>query len=52
MTEALVPHALPLEQALVEMETHLRDGLSSQEARARLERYGPNELQERPRPGF
>jgi magnesium-transporting ATPase (P-type) len=52
MTEQIVPHALPLEQALEEMETHLHHGLSSQEARARLERYGPNELQERPRPGF
>jgi Ca2+-transporting ATPase len=52
MSELSEPHALPLEQALEEMETHLRDGLSSAEARARLERYGPNELQERPRPGF
>src|SRR5512136_626982 len=52
MTEQLAPHALPREQALEEMETHLHNGLSSQEARARLERYGPNELQERPRPGF
>jgi Ca2+-transporting ATPase len=52
MTEQVTPHALPLEQALEEMETHLHNGLSSQEARARLERYGPNELQERPRPGF
>ena len=52
MTEQTVPHALPLERAIEEMETHLRNGLSSEEARARIERYGPNELQERPRPGF
>ncbi len=45
-------HSLPIDQALKEMETHLHNGLTSEEARARLERYGPNELQEKPRPGF
>ena len=34
------------------LESHLNLGLSSQEARARLEQHGPNELTERPRPGF
>ncbi len=52
MTEKLYPHALPTEEALKELTTHLRNGLSSQEARARLKRYGPNELQEKPQPGF
>jgi P-type Ca2+ transporter type 2C len=52
MTERMDAHALPTERALKEMETHLQNGLSSEEARARIERYGYNELQERPRPGF
>ncbi len=34
------------------LDTHLQNGLTSQEASARLARNGPNELQEKPRPGF
>jgi Ca2+-transporting ATPase len=34
------------------METHLEDGLTAQQARERLQKHGPNELQEKPRPGF
>jgi P-type Ca2+ transporter type 2C len=48
----LTPHALTLEGALQDLGSHLQEGLTAQEARARLERYGPNELQEKPRPGF
>jgi Ca2+-transporting ATPase len=32
--------------------THLRQGLTTDDAQSRLEKYGPNELLERPRPGF
>jgi P-type Ca2+ transporter type 2C len=46
------PHARPVSQALEDLGSHLHDGLTTEEARARLERYGPNELQEKPRPGF
>ena len=46
------PHALPVSQALEHFESQLHQGLTTAEARARLERYGPNELQEKPRPGF
>ena len=34
------------------LETHLHRGLTSEEAKQRLAQYGPNELQERPRPTF
>ena len=45
-------HALSIDHTIEGMESHLHLGLSSQEARARLEQHGPNELTERPRPGF
>ncbi len=35
-----------------ELETHLERGLTQAQAKERLEKYGPNELQEKPRPGF
>ncbi len=35
-----------------ELETHLERGLTQAHAKERLEKYGPNELQEKPRPGF
>jgi Ca2+-transporting ATPase len=34
------------------LKTHLRQGLTAGEAQERLAQYGPNELQERPRPTF
>lgn len=49
---APTPHALPLSDALESLGARLHEGLTSAEAHARLERYGPNELQEKPRPGF
>jgi Ca2+-transporting ATPase len=45
-------HTVPVEHAVSNLETHLVIGLSDQEARARLEKYGPNELVEWPRPDF
>ena len=45
-------HALSVDLTIEGLESHLNLGLSSQEARARLEQHGPNELTERPRPGF
>lgn len=45
-------HHVPAEQVLKELSTDDRKGLTSQEAARRLSVYGPNELQERPRPGF
>jgi Ca2+-transporting ATPase len=45
-------HCVSVEHMASEFDTHLQVGLSGQEARARLEKYGPNELLERPRPGF
>ena len=46
------PHALAVEQLSESFDTHLKTGLSSSQAQTRLEKYGLNELVERPRPGF
>ncbi|HEY6289181.1 MAG TPA: HAD-IC family P-type ATPase, partial [Nitrospiraceae bacterium] len=35
-----------------ELETHLENGLTQEQAKERLQKHGPNELQEKPRPGF
>ena len=45
-------YTLPVKDALDEFGAHLETGLTSQEVLARRERYGLNELQEKPRPGF
>lgn len=45
-------HQHSVEEAVELLESHLHQGLTAGEARERLGRYGPNELQERPRPGF
>ncbi len=45
-------HAKSPEQVAEELDTSLPRGLSEEEAQRRLERYGPNQLKERPRPGF
>ena len=46
------PHGKPVEELVSDFRTHLERGLTQQEAEARLRRHGPNELHERPRPGF
>jgi Ca2+-transporting ATPase len=45
-------HALSLDKLVQNYETHLQSGLTAQQARDYLERFGPNELIERPKPGF
>ena len=45
-------HARPIADLVSTLRTHLTQGLSDEEARARLAQYGPNELQERSRPTF
>ncbi len=45
-------HAKPINEVIAALEAHLEQGLSSQQARERLEKFGPNELTEKPRPGF
>ena len=45
-------HGKAVEQLVSDFRTHLELGLTQQEAQARLREHGPNELQERPRPGF
>ena len=45
-------HALPLKEALEGLDVQLETGLTNQEVVARRARYGLNELQEKPRPGF
>jgi P-type Ca2+ transporter type 2C len=45
-------HAKPIDAVVREFQTDLDKGLSGEEARQRLAKYGVNELTERPRPGF
>ncbi len=45
-------HAKSAEDLANNFQTHLERGLAQQEAQARLDRYGANELSERPRPGI
>ncbi|MCD6290479.1 MAG: calcium-translocating P-type ATPase, SERCA-type [Anaerolineae bacterium] len=43
---------MPATEVADALRTHYQNGLSSAEAAARLQTYGPNELQTAPRPGF
>ncbi|MDR0441715.1 MAG: cation-translocating P-type ATPase, partial [Candidatus Accumulibacter sp.] len=45
-------YAQRIEDVASALQTHLERGLSPQEAQVRLEKYGANELTEKPRPGF
>jgi Ca2+-transporting ATPase len=45
-------HGKPIEALVSGLQTHLERGLTRQEAQERLAKFGPNELTERPRPGF
>ncbi|MEA3408680.1 MAG: cation-translocating P-type ATPase [Chloroflexota bacterium] len=45
-------HIKSPEQVAEALDTSPTKGLSEEEAQRRLERYGPNQLEERPRPGF
>src|SRR5262249_56219957 len=45
-------HAKPVEHLTTEFQTHLERGLTTEQAGKRLQEHGPNELKEKPRPGF
>ena len=45
-------HGKPIDVVVEEFQTDLDKGLSGPEARARLQKFGANELTEKPRPGF
>ncbi|HHE71062.1 MAG TPA: ATPase, partial [Chloroflexi bacterium] len=45
-------HALSIEEVLRILKTDPQTGLTSEEAKRRLDEYGPNELQEKPPPTF
>src|SRR5512134_978292 len=45
-------HNQSIESVVDAFQTHAERGLTSQEAQDRLRKLGPNELQEKPRPGF
>ncbi len=51
-TRTTMWHSHTIDQAVGALETDLSAGLTPDQAQARLSRYGPNELAERPRPGF
>ncbi|NWF55156.1 MAG: HAD-IC family P-type ATPase, partial [Syntrophaceae bacterium] len=45
-------HAREIGQVISQFETHLEKGLNQEEVQERLKKHGPNELTEKPRPGF
>jgi len=45
-------HSKSVDDLVNNLHSHLEQGLSQSEARSRIERFGANELSERPRPGF
>jgi Ca2+-transporting ATPase len=45
-------HHQTIERLADQLDTHLQNGLAEDQARDRRTRLGPNELRERPRPGF
>ncbi|TLM98269.1 ATPase, partial [bacterium] len=45
-------HSLSADQVLEKLDSASNTGLTSQEAQARLEKVGPNQLKEKPRPTF
>jgi Ca2+-transporting ATPase len=45
-------HGKPIEELVSGFQTHLERGLTQQDAKERLGKFGFNELTERPRPGF
>ena len=45
-------HAKPIDAVVAALQAHVEHGLTTQEARERLQKFGPNELTEKPRPGF
>ncbi len=45
-------HGKSIHDVISEFQTHLEQGLSQKEAQERLQKFGGNELTEKPRPGF
>jgi len=45
-------HSKPIDAVVGGLQTHLHQGLTQAGAQERLQKFGPNELTERPRPGF
>lgn len=45
-------HSMSIEEVIDQLKTDVEKGLSQAEAAKRLKEYGPNELAEKPRPGF
>ena len=45
-------HSQPIDALVGSFQTDLEKGLSQQEAQSRLQRFGANELTEKPKPGF
>ena len=45
-------HSKSVDDLVNNLHSHLEQGLSQSEARSRIEKFGANELSERPRPGF
>ena len=46
------PHSQSIDEVIGSLHSQRERGLGAEDARQRSEQYGPNELAERPRPGF
>jgi len=49
---SVVWHAISTEEVLQKLESPAKTGLTSEEAARRLKKFGPNQLDEKPRPSF
>jgi Ca2+-transporting ATPase len=49
---SVVWHAISAEEVLEKLESPIKTGLTSEEAAQRLKKFGPNQLDEKPRPTF
>src|SRR5258706_6270263 len=52
LEDSMESHAQSINDVVTEFQTHLEQGLSQTEAQKRLQKFGGNELKEKPRPGF
>lgn len=50
--DATEPHGRSVDEVVAQFQTDVENGLTQAQANERLQKHGPNELTEKPRPGF